>query len=339
MSGSHLPPATNAAQFRAQTAGSSLELPYAGLNTFLKGEYRPVDALEEADVGVLGVPYDHKVSNRPGARYGPEAIREASSWWGYLSSFKGGLTNMYTGEVADYDKLTTVDCGDIPVFPADEATTREAIEAHLATVSDQAFPLLLGGDHSCTYPAFCGFAHGAEHDTVGLVQIDAHTDTTGESDLFDSHYHGACTRHIAESTYSDYEHISQVGIRGYERPGFMEFVEETGLNLFTMADVHERGIGPVVRDAVEAAAEDTDAVYVTFDIDSIDPSVAPGTGTPCPDGLTAAQALETMQILGEYDAVGGADLMEVAPSFDPTGRTAQFGAFLLVTLLERRFTV
>ncbi len=332
-----LSPTSAVARFRAETDGANLELPYAGINTFLKRPYRSVEELGGSDFAVLGVPYDTDASNRPGARYGPRAIRSASSWWGYLSGFKEGLTNMYTGDTVDFTALDAVDCGDIPVFPGDDQTTRDAIKAYVATVSNQTAPVILGGDHSCTYPAFCGFAEGGGYDSVGLVQIDAHTDTTGDSHLFGDHYHGSSTRHIAESAYGRYDSISQIGIRGYERPKFMEFVEESGLNLFTMAEVHDRGIEPVVRDAIDAAAAQTDAVYVTFDIDAVGPYAAPGTGTPCPGGLAPHQAKRVMDILGMYDCVGAVDIMEVAPMYDPTGRTAQLAAFLLVTFLEQRF--
>lgn len=327
---------TAAEAFRDATTGANAELPYAGIKTFLKADTAEIDAVGDADAAVLGAPYDGTVSNRPGARYGPHAIRVASSWLAYLSGYKGGLTNMYTGEQVDYSELSLADCGDVPVFPTDAAKTADSIEAHVATVAAQTFPVFLGGDHHCTYPAFRGFARGADVDSVGLVQIDAHTDTTAESALFGDEYHGSVTHHIANSEFSGYEHVSQVGIRGYEAPDFFEFADDVGLDLFTMADVHERGIQQVIDDAVAAAAAETDAVYVTFDIDSVDPSVAPGTGTPEPGGLSAHQALTVMQRLGAIDAVQAVDMMEVAPKYDPSGNTQQLASYLLAAFLERR---
>jgi len=323
--------------FRDRHPGSGVELAYAGINTFLKADQRDVTDLGDADVGVLGVPYDGAVSNRPGTRYGPEAIRRASAWWAYLSGYKGGLTNVRTGRQVDFGRLSVADCGDAPVFPMDRERTAESVTAHVATIAEQAFPVLLGGDHYCTFPAFRGFAEGTDHDQIGLVQIDAHTDTVAESPVFGEHFHGSSTNLIAESPHTDFEHVSQVGIRGYESPEFFEFADETGLNLFTAGDVRERDVRSVVSDAVEAAAADTDAVYVTFDIDSVDPSVAPGTGTPTPAGLTADEALATVEVLGSHDAVGAVDLMEVAPGYDPTEGTSRLAAYLLVTLLERQF--
>ncbi len=313
------------------------EMPYAGIDTFLKADQRNIDDLADVDAGVIGVPYDGAVSNRPGTRYGPQAIRRASSWWAYLSGYKGGLTNMRTESQVDFSALSVVDCGDVPVFPTDRERTAESIEAYVGAIAEQAFPAVLGGDHYCTAPSFRGFASGAGHDTVGFVQIDAHSDTSTGSPIFGDKFHGSSTALVANSAYSDYEHVSQVGIRGYESPDFFEFAEDNGLNLYTMRDVANRGIAPVVEDAISSAAADTDAVYVTFDIDAIDPSVAPGTGTPEPGGLSADQALTVMEILGQHDAVGAADLMEVAPAFDDSEGTQRLAAYLLVTLLERQF--
>lgn len=328
---------SRAAAFRERTRGADAELAYAGHNTFLKGDPRSVDDLDDADAAVLGAPYDGAVSNRPGARYGPEAIRRASAWWAYLSGYKGGLTNMDTGRQVDFSQFSVADCGDVPVFPMDRERTAESITAHVATVAERAFPVLLGGDHYCTYPSFRGFAEGSDADRIGLVQIDAHTDTVSESALFGEHFHATPTHHIADSEYADYDHVSHVGIRGYESPAFFEFAEESGLNLYTMADVRERGIRSVVSDAIDAAGADVDAVYVTFDIDAVDPAAAPGTGTPVPGGLSAREALTVMDVLGARDVVGAVDLMEVAPTYDPTEGTQRLAAYLLVRFLEQKF--
>lgn len=329
---------SRAAEFRQRYPGSAVELAYAGIDTFLKADHLPVEEVDGLDAAVLGVPYDGAVSNRPGARYGPGAIREASAWWAYLSGYKGGLTDVRTGREVDFDDLALADCGDVPVFPMDREATAESVRAHVATAAASgAVPAVLGGDHYCTYPSYEGFAEGIDTDRVGLVQIDAHSDTVEESAVFGEHFHGSSTNRIARSAYGDYERVSQVGIRGYEAPGFLEFVDETGLSLYTMGDVRERGIRAAVEDAVEAAADGADAVYVTFDIDGVDPSVAPGTGTPVPGGLTAHEALAAMDALGAHEAVGAIDLMEVAPTYDPTEGTGRLAAYLLVTFLARKF--
>jgi len=324
------------AAFHDRYPGADVELGYAGVDTFLKADQYGFDELA-VDAAVVGVPFDGATSNRPGARYGPRAIRAKSGWWAYLSGYKGGLTNMQTGRQVDFSQFTVADCGDVPVFPTNLEQTAESIRAHVAAVASQTFPVLLGGDHYCTYPAFCGFATGAGHDRVGLVQIDAHTDTVAESAVFGTDFHGSSTNRIATSEHSDYDAIAQIGIRGYESPDFFEFADDEGLAVFTARTVEQRGIEPVVRDAIEAASDGTDAVYVTFDIDAVDPSAAPGTGTPVPGGFSSDQALRVMEILGQEPAVGMVDMMEVAPPYDHSGETARLAASLLVTFLEHRF--
>ncbi len=328
---------TPAARFRREQTGTEVDLPYAGIETFLRGEYRPVDGVGNTDVGVLGVPYDAAASNRPGARYGPRALRRASCWLAYLGGYKGGFTNVRTRETVDYSVIDVVDCGDAPVFPMDHETTAESVRAHAATLAQETFPLLLGGDHSVTLPAFLGVAEARGYDRLGLVQIDAHTDTVEESAVYGREFHGSSTYHIADSSKGSFENVAQVGIRGYEAPDFFEFADDVGLSVFTMGDVRERGIEPVVESAIERASEGADAVYVTFDIDSVDPAGAPGTGTPEPGGLSAREALRAMDVLGAHDAVTAADLVEVAPPFDGECRTALLGASLLAALLEGQF--
>lgn len=329
---------TPAERFRDAHPESRIQLPYAGFDTFLKRPPGTVDDVTGADAAVLGVPYDGAVSNGPGARYGPRAIRRQSGWLAYLSGYKGGLTNVRTGAHVDFGSIDLVDCGDVPVFPMDRERTAESIEAHVATVAEQdVTPVVLGGDHYCTFPSFCGFAEGAGHDRVGLVQIDAHTDTSDESALYGEHFHGSSTRQIAESPYTGFDSIAQVGIRGYEAPDFFEFADETGLSVFSIRDVERRGIRAVVSDAIDAAAAEADVVYVTVDIDAVDPSTAPATGTPEPGGLSASQALAAVETLSVHDAVAAFDLVEVAPPLATGTATEHLAAYLVATFLERQF--
>lgn len=328
-----------AERFRADHEGTAVELPYAGIPTFLKREHRDVVDLagdEAVDVAVLGVPFDGGVSRRPGARYGPAAIRRASAWPAYLAGYKGGLTNMWTGETVDLASIGLVDCGDAPTFPTDVELTAEGVRTHVATMAADAFPVVLGGDHACTPPAVQGVIEARGLERVGLVQLDAHTDTAGESDLFGPRFHGSSAAMVADLPAGDYARIAQVGIRGYEAPDFTGFAERVGLSVATMRDVEREGIRPTVAAALESAATDADGVYVTIDVDALDPGVAPGTGTPEPGGLSAAQAMAAVEVLGGHPAVVGVDLVEVAPPYDPAGITADLASALLVALLERR---
>ncbi|MFC7198730.1 agmatinase family protein [Halospeciosus flavus] len=313
------------------------ELSFAGVQTFLKAEQADVDDVgESVDVGVLGVPFDGAVSRQPGARFGPGAIREASAWYAYLGGYKGGVHNVETDQTVDYGDVEVRDCGDVPTVPTSIERTRPQIEAAVETVADQTFPLVLGGDHYVTYPSFLGYARSVG-ERVGLVHLDAHSDTVESSTLYGEHFHGSPMARIDESAFGGYENHAMVGIRGYEGPEFPDLVDERGLHVSYAPDVRERGIEACVRDAVDHATDGVDHVYLTVDIDAVDPAYAPGTGTPEPGGLTSADLLTAMDVLGEYDEIGAMDLMEVAPKLDPTESTQRLAANAIVRFLEAKF--
>lgn len=313
------------------------ELSFAGVKTFLKADQAAIDGLDDSvDVGVLGVPFDGAVSRQPGARFGPAAVREASAWYAYLGGYKGGVTNVETGRTVDYGDIELRDCGDVPTVPTSIERSRPQIEAAVETVARDAFPLVLGGDHYVTYPSFLGYARSVDG-PVGVVQIDAHSDTVEKSTLYGEHFHGSPMARIDDTEYGAYQTHSMVGIRGYEGPEFADLVDDRGIQVSYARDVRERGIGACVRDAVEHAADGTESVYLTVDIDGVDPAYAPGTGTPEPGGLTSADLLAAMDVLGEYDDVGAMDVMEVAPKLDPTENTQRLAANAAVRFLESRF--
>lgn len=313
------------------------ELSFAGVQTFLKAEQAAIDDVDEGvDVGVLGVPFDGAVSRQPGARFGPQAVREASAWYAYLGGYKGGVRNVETGRTVDYSDLAIRDCGDVPTVPTSIERTRPQIEAAVETVANNAFPVVLGGDHYVTYPSFLGYARSVD-ERVGVVHLDAHSDTVESSALYGEHFHGSPMARIDDTQYGGYETHAMVGIRGYEGPEFPGLVEDRGIHVSYAADVRERGIAACVRDAIEHVRDGADHVYLTVDIDGVDPAYAPGTGTPEPGGLTSADLLEAMDVLGEYDEIGAMDLMEVAPKLDPTESTQRLAANAIVRFLEARF--
>jgi agmatinase len=313
------------------------ELSFAGVQTFLKADHCPPDGLDDdVDVGVLGVPFDGAVSRQPGARFGPGALREASAWYAYLGGYKGGVHNVETDRTVSYDDLSMRDCGDVPTVPTSIERTRPQVIAAVEAVAERAFPVVLGGDHYVTYPSFVGFAR-AVGERVGLIHIDAHSDTVESSALYGEHFHGSPMARIDDSEYGGYENHAMVGIRGYEGPGFPDLVEERGIHVDYAPDVRERGIEACVEDAIDHATDGVDRVYLTVDIDGVDPAYAPGTGTPEPGGLTSDDLLRAMDLLGACDAVGAMDLMEVAPDLDPTESTQRLGANAVVRFLESKF--
>ena len=274
---------------------------YAGLLTYGGQPYTEDPAeLAGADVVVVGAPTDDLVSDRPGTRYGPRAIRAASCPPG--PHLEAGIDALAA--------LRVVDFGDAPVIPADAKRSHEAIEATLAQVVEAgAIPVVLGGDHSITEP---DVRTCARNGPIGLIHFDTHTDTGTE--VFGVAFsHGTPMYKLVESGHVDPARYVQIGLRGYW-PGEKEFAwqRERGITAFFMHDVRERGIQAVVADALERVG--AGPVFVTVDIDVLDPAFAPGTGTPEPGGMTAADLLWACREIASRVELVGADVVEVIPT-------------------------
>lgn len=314
------------------------ELSFANDGTFLKApSAAPPELPEETDVAIYGAPFDGSVSRRPGTRYGPDALRSASAWYDHFAGVPEGAYNVDMDRHVTHESVAIRDCGDAPTVPNNVERTRAQLKGYAQTIAETAFPVMLGGDHYLTYPAFEGFAETVEGD-IGLVHLDAHSDTMSDGELYGRHWHGSPMARIDELESGGYENHAMVGIRGYEREGFRDLVDSEGLLAKYARDVREEGIDSAIEAAIEHARSGTDHVYVTVDIDSVDPAYAPGTGTPEPGGLTSAQFLRAMELLGECDAVGAMDLVEVSPPLDDdSDTTAMLGANAVVRFLESRF--
>jgi agmatinase len=310
---------------------------YAGIKTFFGAAQAEADDLTtDIDAAAFGVPFDGGVTNKPGTRYGPAALREATDRLSRTFESEDERHTVATGRTASYDEITFRDCGDAPVVPNDITETYDLVRAYTEIVSRSTMPILLGGDHYITYPAFVGYADSVGED-VGLLHLDAHTDTWGESDLYGEHYHGSPMARIAESEYGSYENHAMVGIRGHTDMEFLDILADEGLYVDYGHEVQEKGIEESIRGAIDHATDGVDHVYLTIDIDVTDPSYAPGTGTPSPGGLTSHQLLTAADLLGECDAIGAMDLMEVAPTLDPADTTAMLGANALSRFLQSYF--
>jgi agmatinase len=275
---------------------------YAGLLTFAGVPYTQDAAyLEGVDVAIVGAPMDDLVSDRPGTRFGPRAIRAASSPSG---------PELETG-VDAIAELRVVDFGDAPVLPADSIRSHAAIETTVAQVlAAGAIPVILGGDHSISEPEVraCAAAYGP----VGLIHFDTHTDTGAEVFGVDLS-HGTIMRRLVEAGHVDPRRYAQIGLRGYW-PGETEFTwqAERGITSFFIRDVRDLGIGEVVRRAVEVVGPGP--VFLTVDIDVLDPAFAPGTGTPEPGGMTTPELLWAVREVAAQLEVIGADMVEVIPT-------------------------
>jgi agmatinase len=275
---------------------------YAGLLTFAGRPYTEDPAeLAGFDVAVVGAPMDDLVSDRPGARLAPRAIRAASCPPG---------PHLEAG-VDAFAALRVVDFGDAPVIPADATTSHAAIETTVGQVlAAGALPVVLGGDHSVSEPAIraCAGAHGP----VGVVHFDTHTDTGAE--VFGVvRSHGTFMRRLVEAGHVDGSRYVQIGLRGYW-PGEQEFAwqAEHGITSLFMHDVRDLGIREVVARAI--AAVGPGPVYLTVDVDVLDPGFIPGTGTPEPGGMTAVDLLLAVRTVAAALDLVGTDVVEVIPS-------------------------
>ncbi|MFC6974036.1 agmatinase family protein [Halomicroarcula sp. GCM10025709] len=310
---------------------------YAGIKTFMGADTCEPDAVTpEVDAAAFGVPFDGGVTNQPGTRYGPQGLRAASSLLSRTFDSEERRYNIATDRSAAYDALELRDCGDAPVVPNDIEATYDAVEAYVGAIAEQTMPILLGGDHYLTYPSFVGYSQSVGED-VGLIQIDAHTDTWGSNELYGEHHHGSPMARIDESEYGGYENHAMIGIRGHADMEFLDILDDRGLYVDYAHEVADKGITESVQGAIEHATDGVDHVYLTIDIDGVDPSFAPGTGTPQPGGLTSSDLLRAVDLLGECREIGAVDLMEVAPTLDPTNTTSLLGANALSRFLQSYF--
>ncbi|MEP6477191.1 MAG: agmatinase [Actinomycetota bacterium] len=274
-------------------------------------------AAASADVAIVGAPLDDAVSSRPGARFGPRAIRMAPTAWSH-----GTAWSIQLG-VEPYAGLTVVDAGDAPVVPARLDRGLRVIHEKVFRVSASgAIPIVLGGDHSITYPSAAAVARHRFPRKVGMVHFDAHADT-GAEQWGSLVGHGTPMRRLLEEGWIDGANFVQVGLRGYwpERQTF-EWMREQGLRWHTMAEIEERGSEAVVADAIAEALDGPDCIYLSVDIDVVDPGMAPGTGTPEAGGMLSRELLRAIrQIVGAVELVG-MDVVEVSPPYDHAEVTA-----------------
>ncbi len=298
--------------------GMGHENTYAGALSFLRRRYSR--DLAGVDVAVSGVPLDLATTNRPGARFGPAGVRAASANLAWPGSY-------WPSRADPFAQLKVIDYGDCAIDHGTPETLMATIEAHARTILEAGVSMLtLGGDHFITYPLLR--AHHAVHGPLALVHFDAHSDTWREDGKRVDH--GTMFFHAAQEGLVETAHSVQTGIRTHND-------ETHGFTILHADWVHENGIAATVAE-IKRVVGDRKA-YLTFDIDCLDPSFAPGTGTPVCGGLSTYQALAIVRGLGDIDFVA-MDVVEVAPAYDSAEITALAAASLalqyLCLLAERR---
>ncbi|HSL97748.1 MAG TPA: agmatinase [Candidatus Deferrimicrobiaceae bacterium] len=296
------------------------ELPtYVGPTTFARlpwitdpAELRRVGA----DVAIIGAPFDDMVTHRPGARFGPRAIREAQ--------YTSGSLNSLQLDVRPFDALTVVDAGDANIAPAYWERGHAMIYRKVREVAEAgAVPIVLGGDHSITWPSATAIAEVRQPGTIGIVHFDAHADTAPDT-WGQLAAHGSPMRRLVESGAVSGRNFIQVGLRGYwPSVDILDWMREQGLRWHLMTEIEERGADAVIGDAIDEALDGADAIYLSVDIDVVDPGSAPGTGTPEPGGLMPRELLRAIRrIVGSVE-LAAMDIVEVSPPYDWAESTAQ----------------
>ncbi|MFG6563644.1 agmatinase [Sulfitobacter sp. 1A13421] len=297
---------------REDLKGPSYELTFGGATSFLRRKY--TKDLTGVDIAVTGVPFDQAVTNRPGTRLGPRAIREASALQAPDAPYGWDFDVLSEFAIADYGDLA-FDYGHVSQFPA-------ALTAHIKTILDAgAASVVLGGDHYISFPILKAYAE--KYGPISLLQFDAHTDTWQDDDM-DRIDHGTMFYKAVKSGIVDPSTSVQVGIRTTNE-------DTMGVNIIDAREVHEKGPQATVAKIKEILGDRP--CYLTFDIDALDPAFAPGTGTPVWGGLTSAQASIMLRDLAGINIMGG-DVVEVSPPFDTTGATAIAGAHVATEILS-----
>src|SRR3954453_1807907 len=296
--------------------------PYAGMPTFLTAPHRPIDPenpdFGDLQVAIVGVPMDLGVTNRNGSRFGPRALRTIERIGPYNHVLR-------TAPLSD---LRVADIGDVPFrsrFSLD--LSHEDIEAHIGRIRDASVaPLSVGGDHSISLPILKALGKDRP---VGMIHIDAHCDTSGGFDRTKFH-HGGPFREAGLEGVLDPKRTIQIGIRG-PAEYLWEFSYDSGMTVIHAEEITGLGMAALIERARAVVGDEP--TYISFDIDSLDPAFAPGTGTPEVGGLTTREALELLRGLKGLNIVGG-DVVEVAPQYDASTNTAHAGAQMLFEILS-----
>lgn len=295
---------------------------FVGVRTFLGARYEPALEKLDADFAVLGVPFDEGTWGQPGERYGPRDLRENSQE--YTHDLTEGFYYI-DGDRTVLKGKRWVDVGDVVFWPTVPAETGEKISAAVRTILvKKAFPIILGGDHSITFPVLRAFDV-----PVTVVHIDAHLDTWNGAPGNQDHASWV----LRAAKLANVKHIVQIGMRGIANdPESIGNARRLHTSIITSEEIHRRGV-----DAALALIPKSENLYVTFDVDSLDPSVAPGTGTLEPGGLTFYELHDLFTQIPTKGRLVGMDVVEVNPYRDPSGRTAQTAVRLMIDLLAAAF--
>lgn len=294
--------------------------PFSGIATF--GRQPHSRHLNGVDVAIVGVPYDGSTSYRSGTRFGPRAIREQSLLlWGYNNAL----------QVNPFEKLNVIDYGDVDVIPVDVVATHAAVENEVSQLLSAGCQVLtLGGDHSIALPLLR--AHRKKYGPLAVLHFDAHPDTWDEEFPGHKFSHGTPFRRAVDEGLMDVDAYMQIGIRG-PTPAAADYADaiKLGARMITLDDALDMGLNQIISEVHQRIGDRP--LYLTFDIDVVDPAYAPGTGTPEVGGFASREILRLVRGLKGLNLIG-CDLVEVSPPFDNQGITAILAANLAFEFLS-----
>jgi agmatinase len=282
-----------------------------------------------ADVVVIGAPFDGGTSHRPGTRFGPRAIRSTD----YLGH--GGPRPSLALGVDALRDLRVVDAGDVMMPPGDIEASLSALQTAVQTVAENgALPIVLGGDHSIALPDVTGVARAVGWGRIGVVHFDAHADT-GDIEFGSLYGHGQPMRRLLESGAVSGDRFLQIGLRGYwPGPDVLEWMTDQSMRSYEMTEVVARGLDACLDEAYATAADGTQGVFLSVDIDVVDPGMAPGTGTPEPGGLSSRQLLDAVRRAAVELPLVGLEVVEVSPPYDSADITAMLANRVVLEALS-----
>ena len=292
---------------------------FIGIPTYLHAPLvETPSALKEsgADVAILGAPVDMGVVNRPGARFGPRAIRQAAYFGRPNTSLYHMGLDVYPTQV-----LKIVDFGDANCPPSSLELSHDAIRMKvMQTLQAGALPMILGGDHSITLPSATAVAQRYGYGRVGMIHFDAHADTAPSNYGGVLISHGSPMRRLIESGAIPGKNFVQIGLRGYWPPrGVFDWMRDQGMRWHQMSEIETRGFDAVLEESISQALDGPEYIYLSVDIDVLDPAFAPGTGTPEPGGITSAELLRAVRRIVAAVKLVAVDVVEVSPPYDGPG--------------------
>ena len=283
----------------------------------------------DADVVIVGAPFDGGTSYRSGARFGPQAMRSAC----YLAH--DGSRPSLAMRVDGLQDMRVVDAGDVELYSGDAVRSCADLEVVIEKIAQSgAIPLVLGGDHTITWPDVTGVARARGWGKISVNHFDAHADT-GDIEFGSLVGHGQPMRRLIESGAARGDRFLQMGLRGYwPGPETLAWMAEQGMRSYEMTEIVARGFDECLTEAFVIAIDECDGVFLSVDIDVCDPGHAPGTGTPEPGGLTARQLLDAVRRICYELPVVGIDVVEVAPPYDHADITALLGNRVVLEALS-----